>query len=282
MLHLTLPLQPLDLAEWRQRSAAESDCAELIREPFTLTDARTGELRAVYLTLAGDSVAGPLLSELSFALRRVRYIRNDRTSGLPTTSRIFGYRPRTTIRNDYCSPVTLSDEQPDEHALLCSGARVVGHFYAQFHPTLYAEHQALAGRVLEEYRLEGSAFTSGIVNANNPLRYHHDAGNFQRAWSGMLGFKYQIEGGYLALPEYGIMAEIADQSLFLFDGQSILHGVTPFRQLAPDARRFTVVYYSLKAMWSCEPLSAELDRIRRLRSDRERRRAGLASSAPQQ
>lgn len=78
------------------------------------------------------------------------------------------------------------------------------------------------------------------------------------------------------MPEYGIGLEIGNRSVTLFDGQAVLHGVTPITKLRDDATRFTVVYYSLRQMWKCEPLGAELARIRRKKTERERKRLGAA------
>jgi len=55
----------------------------------------------------------------------------------------------------------------------------------------------------------------------------------------------------------------------LFDGQSILHGVTPITKTSEDAVRFTVVYYSLKQMWSCESPGDEIQRMRMKRAEIE-------------
>jgi hypothetical protein len=77
----------------------------------------------------------------------------------------------------------------------------------------------------------------------------------------------------LALPEYDLAVAVKHKSLFFFDGQGILHGVTPMRLLRPQAKRYSLVYYSMRGMWKCEPLGAELARIRRKRTEREARRA---------
>jgi len=73
-------------------------------------------------------------------------------------------------------------------------------------------------------------------------------------WSNMLGFKRHCEGGYLAVPEYDLALEIADNSLSMFDGQNLLHGVTPMRLTSDGAHRFTIVFYSLKGVWQCLPV----------------------------
>ena len=89
----------------------------------------------------------------------------------------------------------------------------------------------------------------------------------------MFGFKQGISGGYLAVPEVGLGFEIGDRSLLLFDGQGLLHGVTPITKRSENAKRYSIVYYSLQQMWNCEAIGVELDRLRNKRTEIERRRA---------
>ncbi len=88
----------------------------------------------------------------------------------------------------------------------------------------------------------------------------------------MIVFKDGIKGGYLAMPEYDISVECKNGAAFFFDGQKILHGVTPIEKTKLAATRYSVVYYSLQQMWSCLPLGMEIERIKKLRSDREMKR----------
>jgi hypothetical protein len=264
--------RPLDLAAYRLRRAAEDDCAEAVGEPFELWDG--GDLKAVYLELGDDPSDGPALDSIYRAVQRVRFDTSARTSGLVSTSRVFGYLPRVAIRRDYCTTASLVAEQPAEHAAVAAGAAIVGRHYRAAHPALYERHRREADGLTEpSYLLEDEVFTSGIINENNPLKYHFDAGNLSSVWSGMLVFRDGVAGGMLALPEYDLAVAVRHKSLFLFDGQGILHGVTPMRLLRPDAKRYSLVYYSMRGMWNCEPLGAELARIRRKRTDREARRA---------
>lgn len=271
MRHIVRERQPIDLADFRQRHAKESDVGEVIREPFVLLD--QGAVIAAYLDLA-PTPARPAIDKLFEVLLRVHYRRSARTGGLVSTSRTFGYKPRNALRHDYCSAASLAAEQPEEHAAIASLAPIIGAHYREWAPDIYARHAALADeRLLPEFRLEHEVFTSGIVNENNPLKYHFDAGNFVNVWSAMLAFKRDIAGGYLALPEYDLAVEIKDHSLFLFDGQSVLHGVTPIHKLSPTAVRYTVVFYSLREMWNCAPINDEIARIRALRTRREAQRS---------
>ena len=116
-------------------------------------------------------------------------------------------------------------------------------------------------------------FTSGIINDNNPLLYHFDAGNYKGVYLAMFGFKKGIEGGFLSVPEIDLRFKIGNKSLTLFDGQGLIHGVTPIKKTHPDAKRYTIVYYSLQQMWNCKTPGTELEILRERRTSLERRRA---------
>lgn len=266
LLNLSIPRQKIDLAAFRMRSARESDYAQLLSTPFQVLE--NGKPIIVYCWPEED------FSDVMAALPNVDYRKSARTGGLVTRSRIFGFQPRIALRRDYCTAASLSYDQPSEHSIVFNHALTVSKYYKLFNPELYEKHLKMAEeKVLPEYRISGNPFTSGIINKNNPLKYHFDAGNFKNVWSAMLVFKSQIEGGHLSLPEYGIGVELKHKSLFLFDGQAVLHGVTPIKKLSPEALRFSIVYYSLQGMWNCEPLGRELERVRNRRTDIERRKA---------
>ena len=146
-------------------------------------------------------------------------------------------------------------------------------YYALHNTELYQEHLATTHEnIVDDFSLPDVPFTSGIINDNNPLCYHFDSGNFKNVWSAMIVLKHKTSGGYLAMPEYDLMCEVANHSIFFFDGQSILHGVTPIKKLASDSRRFSLVYYSLQSMWNCQPLREEIARARTRREEVEQKR----------
>ena len=265
MQYLHADKRDIDLAQYK-RGAVEEDCSTLITETTTVqVDGRTV---AVYYANLRD----PVIDEIRAVLPTVKTVKDIRTSGLITNSRIFGYAPRNELRKHPCRAVTMAAEQPRAHAIIASGAEVVARYYEQSMPEVASEHRRLTSeRVKPEYMLGASMFTSGIVNRNNPLQYHFDSGNFGNCCSAMLGFKSDIAGGVLCVPELDVRFEIADRSLLLFDGQGLLHGVTPIQLQSPQAMRFTVVYYALKQMWNCETINDELVRQRARRLEVERR-----------
>lgn len=247
------------------RSAVESDYSRLITESTTLVE--NGIVKVVYLELDMDS------SDIQAALNRINFSTHYRTSGLKTTSEIVGYQPRNTLRRDYCGITSLATKQRQEHDVIVSYAEKATQHYQQHSPDFYSKHEKeMVGKIRPEYRMKGSVFTSGIVNKNNPLKYHFDTGNFNEVWSAMFVFKHRVGGGYLALPEYGLGIELKNNSLFMFDGQGLLHGVTPIKKLGHEAYRYSIVFYSLKRMWQCQTITDELIRIRKLKTKREKNR----------
>lgn len=256
-----------DHKQYVRRTAVESDYSTLIKEDCKLLDKDTGELLGVYLHLPS------LPTELLKALLTIKYDKNRRLAGLITKSRIFGYKPREKIRNDFCTSTMLSKESPKEHKVICDFAKEITKLYKKECGEVYTDHAAITKeKLLPEWTIAGTPFSSGIVNRNNALHYHFDSGNFKNVYSNMVAFKSNTKGGYLSLPKYDVGLEIANNTLLLFDGQKILHGVTPFKLLSENAYRFTVVYYSLQQMWKCEPLTKELARIKNVRTDLEKRR----------
>ncbi len=240
--------------------AKESDFSELITEPCLIyeeTDAGT-TLMMVY----GDVSDADGIEDIERALEGVSYDKSSRLSGAPALTKSFGYRPRNGMRNQHlgCAASALAWQDPQNHEVVASGARIVADYYERYNPALYAVHKGLStSKVEEDYHLEETAFTSGSINKNNPIGYHYDRGNFRDVWSGMLVFKRFIEGGYLSVPEYDIGIELKTRSILLFDGQGLIHGVTPITRLHPTlSRRYSIVYYSLQGMWDCLPVTEEL------------------------
>lgn len=247
----------------KYRSASEADCTEFVDCSTLVYDEADQKVSIVYLELDDPH------QEIVQAVNRVKYSRGARTEGLVSQSRVVGFLPRLEIRRDYCAAAALEHEDVQAHATVLGYASKVCRYYQEYNPDLYAHHQAAVERVLPEYKLKDSVFTSGIINKDNPLPYHHDAGNFKNVWSNMLVFKHQIKGGFLAVPEYNLLFELKNNSLLMFDGQGLLHGVTPIYKKTPEAHRFSIVFYSLQRMWQCLPPEEEVKRIRLKRTERE-------------
>ena len=267
MRKITLKKREIILKDYKYRTAVESDYSRLINEDCILIDEDTGRILGIYFKLPETP------SDFLMALMSIKYDTNKRLQGLITHSRIFGWRPREKIRNDYCSSASLSMTNPKQHAIIVEFAKTLTKYYKEFAPKIFNEHTQIADdNIMKEWLIEDTPFSSGIVNKNNELHYHHDAGNFKDVYSNMVAFKSNVKGGFLSMPEYDVGLEIATNSVLLFDGQKILHGVTPIKLLSKNAYRYTVVYYTLKAMWNCEEVNTELQRYKEKRTSIEERR----------
>ncbi len=276
MRKIILKKREIILKDYKYRTAVEEDYSRLINEDCMLFDEDTGKIIGIYFKLPKTP------SDLLMALMSIKYDKNKRLQGLITHSRIIGWRPREKVRNDYCSSSSLAMTNPKQHSIIVEFAKTLTKYYKEFAPEIFNAHKEIAqDNIMKEWLIEDTPFSSGIVNKNNELHYHHDAGNFKDVYSNMVAFKSNVRGGYLSMPEYDIGLEISTNSVLLFDGQKILHGVTPIKLLNENSYRYTIVYYTLKAMWNCEEVNVELQRYKEKRTSiEERRRLKLQGKIP--
>jgi len=261
---IDLERKKIDLAEYKIRGAAEQDYSTLITEDTSLYEG--GKLAMVYLA-PKESFA-----KLRQACDSTKFHLNNRQDGMTTTSRVFGFEPRKPLRvKDFCSATALAHESPRAHSVFLESGEMVAKYYSKWNRDLFSQHKKMTEEnITEEFKIKGMPFTSGIINKNNPLKYHFDTGNYRNVWSGMITLKNGIKGGHLALPEFDIGLELKDGTLTYFDGQGILHGVTPIKRMRPGANRYTLVYYSLLRMWDCQAVTDEVVRARQRRSGIEK------------
>lgn len=82
-----------------------------------------------------------------------------------------------------------------------------------------------------------------------------------------------MKGGGLSIPEIDTYIDLQDNTLLIFDGQELLHGVTPIAKQSKKSYRYTVVYYSLIQMWKCLTITEEMLAKRKRRFNKEAKRA---------
>lgn len=262
-------LDNLNMKDYVKRSAKEDDYQTLVNEPCVGVDKDTGEIIFLYTDVGIDT------EELVEGLKSVQYQKTERSAGLVTNSRVFGYRPRITFRSDFCSSASLSRDNPAVAEQLGKLALRMQELYQEYIPLTFEEHKLRAGEIKKEWLIKDTLFSSGIVNKNNQLRYHRDAGNFENVFSCMLVMKGGIDGGFLSVPEYGVGLELKNNTVLMFNGQKLMHGVTPIQRQNSLSYRFSVVFYTLKSMWNCLEIGDELARIKKTKTEREFKRAEM-------
>lgn len=191
-------------------------------------------------------------------------------TGMRNRSSVFGFAARQALYKKECCRVSNgADLAPEAHARIAAAAAEMFAMYVDVLGTqatadLTAAHEV----ILPEWLLNGSPWTSGVLNDTSPMAYHHDKNNLP-TWSAMVVLRRNIEGGRLHVPEYGLLAECRDGDVIIFPGWKYLHGVTPMRRTARDGYRLTAVYYTISRMRYCLPVGQELANGRRSRSHRE-------------
>jgi len=224
----------------------------------------------ICLTLKGTPVAYQLLlkpeetKQLRKAVRSIKYNTSKRTAGLTSTSNVFGYMPRRKIFNDFCGATNMAYDQPEDFKILSDYAEVASEKYKQYFSDIYIKHkEKVAKEILPEWVLKGGVFTSGIVNKNNELSYHFDRGNYKDVKSNMIVLRDGgTEGGYLVLPKWKVMLSCPNNSLIIFEGENILHGVSKIIKPYKTSARYSIVFYTLSQMKNCLCRTEELKRFR--------------------
>jgi len=266
----------IDLKDFVKRSAKEEDFQTLVSTPCVGYDKETGETIFLYTEIGTNT------EELVKQLKDVQYQKTERSAGLVTNSRVFGYRPRITMRSDFCSSASLSRENPVVTGIVGKLALIMQKLYKEHIPLTFQEHLESSKKIKQEWLIKDTLFSSGIINKNNQLRYHKDAGNFDNVFSCMLVLKGGIEGGFLSIPEYGIGVELKNNTVLMFNGQKLMHGVTPIKRQNDLSYRFSLVFYTLKTMWNCLEIGEELGRIKKIKTAREFKRATLTPEKKEQ
>lgn len=274
---IPVSLRAINLKEYKNRKPVEEDCDNLITQDCLLT------FRGVPLLLY-KKLDDAEMGDIRKSVRSMKYAHSNRTSYLGSkknknTSKVFGFMPRRVLRADYCHTSATARNYPEQHRILTSFAQNLERYYDTYFPEIFKIHKEKTEQILDQWKIGETPFTSGIINKNNQLPYHHDKGNFSGVMSNMICFKRGVMGGHLIIPELNVKLAIGDNTLVIFDGQKWLHGVTPIRKSKGEAYRYTVVYYAMKQMWRCMTPGEELERIRVLKKAREQKRITTTKSS---
>lgn len=229
-----------------------------------IIDKDTGEPVVGYAQLPYD------LAAYRKAVRGVKISTTLRGSGTRNASRTFGMAARNVIlRREGCRPASMHRDHPAECAVLLDCAKALGEQLREAAPEVYAADEKTVGEVHEDWRIvPGSLWTSGNINLSSALPYHRDRANFS-TWSGMPVLRRGMRGGRLCIPEYDLVLPCRDGWVVYFNGNGLVHGVTPMKPKDRDAYRFSVVHYALRGMKDCHSAALEQIEAAKRRTHRE-------------
>ena len=221
-----------------------------------IVDSLTGKVVALHIVCAAD-----LATDLAASLGQVKFddqvfsnaTTTSRLSGMASTHRTFGYQPPVPMRRRYgCSRSQFNSEYPLAMEQIAQFCRVSEHVF-RVHAS--EVHDLTCGKVRDAispaWLIAGTPWSSGIINKTVSLPYHRDQANVTSSWSAMMVCRRQVEGGFLHLADYDTYLTVPHGSITIFDGQSITHGVTPFKMTSPAGYRYSIVTYAKVGMKKC-------------------------------
>lgn len=235
-----------------------------VRGPVRVVDADSGEAIAYVLRpeLPSNLRAAFLAYPMDSTLRA--------NIGVKNVSRVFGYGGRQPMLQRYaCAPCGGYKLAPGPHAVIAdTTADVLAAAVRDADPDR-ADHDAavVRERVLPDWRMGESWWTSGVLNHTSPMPYHRD-GNNLKAWSAMVTLRRGVRGGHLHLPEYDLTLPCRDGDVTWFPGWGLVHGVTPLHRTG-NGYRFSAVYYAVRTMAHCLPPDEEIEHAKRARTEAE-------------
>lgn len=243
----------------RAHAPAPTARSFIVEGDVAIIDKETGEVVVLYV----EGIPR-VASQLLIALRGVEWDQDiftqvtttTRLSGMAVTHRTFGYQPPAPTRRRYgCCRSQFNMEHPEAMDVLGEFCQIAEHVFRTQAEDVYERTAAavVKQQIAPAWRIAGTPWTGGIINNTASLPYHRDQANIPQSWSAMLGCRKGVTGGLLHLVDYDVYLPVAHGSISIFDGQSVVHGVTPLTQSSRNGIRVTVVTYSKLLMKLCAP-----------------------------
>ena len=230
----------------------------------SIVDADTGRTLLAVDALSADLLPSYRRAVLDIPQTTTLY----RTSGQRNSARTIGFLPRAAFMQarGSCRICATSYQAPEAHRFLCDSASTLWEMLEHHAPDGASATLTAAEKILPDWRLGSTGWTSGIVNQTSALLYHRDKNNGVGAWSSMVVIRRNTRGGHLHLPEYDLVVPCRDGAVIMFPGPELVHGVTPI-EIRPGGYRYSVVYYNIAKMAHCLAPDEELESARQSRTN---------------
>jgi hypothetical protein len=191
----------------------------------------------------------------------VKTRKSFRTQGATTQSSIFGVLPRNALRSNFCRFSSDMKKHKQEISKAKSLTESIFEIYKSLMPKEASDFESIINTSIHpDWRWNKSPFLTLNLNINFGISFHKDAGNFDD-FSNVLILAKHIEGGELVFPELGIALSQKNGFLAIFNGKKYIHGVAPIKPLSSQAKRVSIVAYSMALCKNCLSQKEELKRI---------------------
>jgi hypothetical protein len=195
----------------------------------------------------------------------------------------FGSRPPNPVFGLAASQCIFNKSSPNWYSSICGLGAELETLYAKHEPIKHAKQKQVVSDIHEDWRLpKTSCYTQGVLNDANVLGYHFDRDNVPNGFSAMAYFKRHVTGGNLVLPQLNAKLICEDETYVLFDGQSLLHAVTPI--LKGDKKssyRYSFVFYARQSMVGLESFERELEKTKKKEMELRFRKINEHANKPQ-
>lgn len=182
--------------------------------------------------------------------------------GVPQMSTVYGVIPRNPIREDYCRFTRKTKDEFKNAELAYQLSELVSNYYREKFPfRFFSALEQVRATVLPDYRVVDTPWVNVNVNLNQTIKYHVDKGNIAGDFSNVLIVKDGVTGGHLACPELGLTFAQDDGYMIFFEGNKVLHGVTPCTFESEKSFRCSIVFYTLDKVRHCYPYQDEIQRL---------------------
>lgn len=189
---------------------------------------------------------------------------NKNTDAREVNSGIAGFF-EASGRAKFCRQTAWTVSNPDKVLALKPLIIRADDGFREYMPGRHAAQRAAADKILPDWRLWSTTFTTVTLNRNYRTAYHTDAGDFAPGFGVMTAIRRGAQtGAYLVFPRYRTAVDFSNGDLLLADVHSF-HGNT--RMIAPaSSQRVSVVFYQREKMVKCGSVEKEKREALKVRS----------------
>lgn len=137
-------------------------------------------------------------------------------------------------------------DKPEQFKKIEKMASLVEKIYKKSCPDFYKKHKKESDKILPEFKIGKTVFTTGTVNKNTRSIAHRDKSDLEGVLSCLicLGKNFKCKLGF---PEYKVAVNLQAGDLILMDSKEI-HCNTELHLKKEDSFRYTVVFYTKASM----------------------------------
>lgn len=201
--------------------------------------------------------------------RRNRILKDGTVSNTNTmdivNSGIIGYFERSP-RFPYCRSCAWNLKHPEKFAKLGDLCREASAYYATYGGVKYEKQKEHCDRTHQDFKIEGTVFSTVTLNKNFRTACHKDAGNLKDTLNVMTVLREgKFSGAHIVLPDFRAACKLDTGDCIVFDAHEF-HGNTPLIQISEKFTRCSLVYYYRKNMDLCGSAEEELEIVKRRKS----------------